>query len=135
MIENAKRHYMENRESKIEYQKQWVQRNYEKVYALRRKYKAKTKAVEYNFTEKEWQTCKQYFNHECCYCGKSKVLEREHLIPLSKGGGFVRGNIVPACKSCNNSKYTHDWLEWFVGKDYYSKQREEKIKRFLMLPV
>jgi 5-methylcytosine-specific restriction endonuclease McrA len=43
----------------------------------------------------------------CYYC-KTKVppylLTMDHLIPLSQGGKSVKGNIVPACKECNNKK-------------------------------
>lgn len=44
---------------------------------------------------------------KCHYC--EKVLKKEevtmdHLIPLSRGGKSTKGNLVPACKPCNNEK-------------------------------
>lgn len=44
---------------------------------------------------------------ECYYC--HKVLKKEevtmdHVVPLSRGGRSTKGNIVPACKPCNNEK-------------------------------
>jgi len=31
-------------------------------------------------------------------------LTMDHLVPLARGGKSTRGNIVPACQSCNQSK-------------------------------
>jgi len=28
----------------------------------------------------------------------------DHLVPLSRGGRSNKGNLVPACKDCNNRK-------------------------------
>ena len=28
----------------------------------------------------------------------------DHVVPLSRGGRSVKGNIVPCCKECNNNK-------------------------------
>jgi len=43
----------------------------------------------------------------CHYCGKSvgaKALTMDHLVPLVRGGRSAKGNLVPACKDCNNAK-------------------------------
>lgn len=42
--------------------------------------------------------------HECQYCGTSKDLTLDHLIPRSKGGKSVWTNLVTACKRCNARK-------------------------------
>lgn len=43
-------------------------------------------------------------NHECQYCGLSKDLTLDHLIPRSKGGKSSWKNLVTACKKCNAKK-------------------------------
>ncbi len=43
-------------------------------------------------------------NNECQYCGASKELTLDHLIPKSKGGKSTWKNLVTACKSCNSKK-------------------------------
>ncbi len=51
----------------------------------------------------------------CHYCGeKSNPLEltMDHLIPISRGGKNNKGNVVPACKSCNNKKKYMLPTEW-----------------------
>ena len=42
--------------------------------------------------------------HSCQYCGSTKHLTLDHVIPLSKGGKHSWDNVVTACESCNNSK-------------------------------
>jgi len=43
----------------------------------------------------------------CHYCGKqvgADQLTMDHVIPVARGGRSTRGNIVPACPACNQSK-------------------------------
>jgi 5-methylcytosine-specific restriction endonuclease McrA len=43
----------------------------------------------------------------CLYCGEAythKDLSRDHVTPLSQGGGDLWNNAVSACKRCNNHK-------------------------------
>lgn len=51
----------------------------------------------------------------CYYCGQQqrpKELTMDHIVPLGRGGRSVKGNLVPACKECNNKKKTLLPLEW-----------------------
>lgn len=46
------------------------------------------------------------FRH-CFYCGKKLSRRRatkDHVIPISKGGGNSKKNIVDACRKCNSEK-------------------------------
>jgi len=43
----------------------------------------------------------------CHFCQQSvgaDNLTMDHLVPLARGGKSTRGNIVPACQSCNKKK-------------------------------
>ncbi len=42
--------------------------------------------------------------HCCQYCGNTKQLTMDHVIPLSKGGKHSWDNVVTACVWCNNRK-------------------------------
>ena len=59
---------------------------------------------------------------QCHYCKRrfpAKELTMDHLIPLSRGGKSLKGNIVPACKDCNNKKkylLPVEWEEYLDGK-------------------
>jgi 5-methylcytosine-specific restriction endonuclease McrA len=43
----------------------------------------------------------------CAYCGKAFApgeLTMDHVVPIARGGRSTKGNVVPACKPCNNEK-------------------------------
>jgi 5-methylcytosine-specific restriction endonuclease McrA len=42
--------------------------------------------------------------HKCVYCGNSKQLTIDHLIPKSKGGKNTWENLVTCCSKCNVKK-------------------------------
>lgn len=71
------------------------------------------------------------FNSQCVFCGSSNQLIIEHFIPRSKGGPHAIGNILPACYSCNMSKFNHDPEEWYRSRSYFSETRWRKILRVL----
>ena len=51
----------------------------------------------------------------CYYCGgkfKPVDLTMDHLVPVVRGGKSVQGNLVPACKNCNNKKKYLLPTEW-----------------------
>jgi 5-methylcytosine-specific restriction endonuclease McrA len=51
----------------------------------------------------------------CYYCHRRVGrfnLTMDHVVPLSRGGKSRKGNIVPACKSCNNKKKYLLPIEW-----------------------
>ena len=51
----------------------------------------------------------------CYFCGKKihpKELTMDHIVPLIRGGKSSKGNVVPACKECNNKKKYLLPIEW-----------------------
>jgi len=51
----------------------------------------------------------------CHYCGRSfppRALTMDHIVPLVRGGKSKKGNLVPACKDCNNKKKHMLPIEW-----------------------
>jgi len=43
----------------------------------------------------------------CYYCGQKfppEELTMDHIVPIVRGGKSKKGNVVPACKECNNKK-------------------------------
>ena len=52
---------------------------------------------------------------KCHYCGKSfkpSELTMDHIVPIVRGGCTTKGNVVPACKECNNKKKYMLPFEW-----------------------
>ena len=64
----------------------------------------------------------------CYFCGEQispKELTMEHVVPLIRGGKSSKGNVVPACKKCNNKKkylLPFEWEEYLerLNKDSWS---------------
>lgn len=57
----------------------------------------------------------------CHYCGRkvgARQLTMDHVVPLIRGGRSTRGNIVPACKTCNTKKQLLLPVEW---EDYLER--------------
>ena len=62
----------------------------------------------------------------CYYCKREvgrEQLTMDHVVPLSRGGKSKKGNIVPACKECNNKKKYLVPLEW----EEYLKSLEKDL--------
>jgi 5-methylcytosine-specific restriction endonuclease McrA len=36
----------------------------------------------------------------------------DHVVPISRGGRTTKGNVVPACKTCNTAKKQLLPMEW-----------------------
>jgi 5-methylcytosine-specific restriction protein A len=60
----------------------------------------------------------------CYYCqgnvGRTN-LTMDHVVPLSRGGKSRKGNLVPACKACNNKKKYLLPIEWEDFLKYLSE--------------
>lgn len=51
----------------------------------------------------------------CHYCGKHTApgeLTMDHMVPVARGGRTSKGNVVTACKPCNNHKKQLLPMEW-----------------------
>ncbi len=95
----------------IEVSEQEIRREKEKARELRRTQWWKNKVA----------------NGICHYCGGKfppAELTMDHLVPLVRGGKSSRGNVVPACKECNNKKkhmLPLEWEEYMEGKGQRAK--------------
>ncbi len=49
----------------------------------------------------------------CAYCGADGIdLQRDCVLPISRGGRYTVDNVVPACRSCNASKCNDEVTSW-----------------------
>lgn len=56
--------------------------------------------------------------HYCHHKVPPQELTMDHLVPVARGGRSTRGNVVPACKSCNSRKkylLPVEWEEFLKG--------------------
>jgi 5-methylcytosine-specific restriction endonuclease McrA len=48
----------------------------------------------------------------CLYCGDTKNITIDHIVPLARGGKHEANNLAPACRRCNSSKCDRLLSEW-----------------------
>lgn len=73
-------------------------------------------AVEHDLTDEQWTALKEAWGG-CAYCGASDVaLQRDCVLPISRGGRYTLDNIAPACASCNASKCNDEVTGWMRRK-------------------
>ena len=50
---------------------------------------------------------------ECIYCGETRHLALDHIVPTNRGGADIGDNVLWACLKCNSSKSDRDIFEWW----------------------
>lgn len=63
---------------------------------------------------------------KCYYCGRRfrpQELTMDHIVPIIRGGKSRKGNVVPACKECNEKKKYMLPFEW---EEYLKRLKEEE---------
>lgn len=73
-------------------------------------------AADNDLTPAQWAQIRDSWEG-CAYCGALAVpLQRDCVLPLSRGGRYTLENIVPACRSCNASKSNDEVTGWLRRK-------------------
>jgi 5-methylcytosine-specific restriction endonuclease McrA len=68
--------------------------------------------VEHDLSPAQWTALKEAWGG-CAYCGTTGVpLQRDCVLPIWNGGRYTLDNIVPACCSCNASKWNQEVTGW-----------------------
>lgn len=105
--------YEREGEKRREYAKQYLKDNPERMRAIRLRRQGRIRASKFLSTERDWARLLTRFHGSCAYCGeRCDDLQREHVIPLARGGTHGVGNIVPACPRCNYAKKDKLLIEW-----------------------
>ena len=81
-----------------------------------RKRKRRMAGVEHDLSPAEWSSLQAAWGG-CAYCGASGVpLQKDCVLPISRGGRYTVTNVVPACGSCNASKCNDEVTGWLRRK-------------------
>lgn len=84
------------------------------TYARRRK--RRMDAVGHDLSTTQWTALKETWGG-CAYCGAvGEDLQKDCVLPISRGGRYTLSNVVPACRSCNASKCNAEVTSWMRRK-------------------
>jgi 5-methylcytosine-specific restriction endonuclease McrA len=91
-----------------------VKRSRRAVAARRRK--RRMDRVEHDLSDEQWSALVAAWGG-CAYCGViGESLQRDCVLPISRGGRYTLDNVVPACRSCNTSKCNDEITGWMRRK-------------------
>lgn len=72
--------------------------------------------VTHDITDEQWAALSEAWAG-CAYCGApDRALQRDCVLPISRGGRYTLENVVPACGSCNASKCNDEVTSWMRRK-------------------
>jgi 5-methylcytosine-specific restriction endonuclease McrA len=69
----------------------------------------------HDLTDAEWAALMDAWGG-CAYCGAAGPLQKDCMLPISRGGRYTVSNVVPACRSCNASKCNIEVTTWLRRK-------------------
>jgi 5-methylcytosine-specific restriction endonuclease McrA len=81
-----------------------------------RKRRRRFLAADNDLTPAQWTAIRAAWGG-CAYCGElDAALQKDCVLPLSRGGRYTVENVVPACRSCNASKSNDEVTGWLRRK-------------------
>jgi 5-methylcytosine-specific restriction endonuclease McrA len=70
----------------------------------------------HDLTDEQWAAIREAWGG-CAYCGAPDASpQKDCVLPISRGGRYTLGNVVPACRSCNASKCNDEVTGWLRRK-------------------
>ena len=70
----------------------------------------------HDLSDEQWEALRIEWRG-CAYCSASdRPLQRDCVQPISRGGRYTLGNVVPACGACNASKSNDEVTSWLRRK-------------------
>jgi 5-methylcytosine-specific restriction enzyme A len=77
------------------------------------------KAAARELRKSRWWQIKIACQAKCNYCLKSLTKDEctmDHVVPMVRGGRSTKGNVVIACKDCNNLKKDRLVMDWIPAQ-------------------
>lgn len=60
--------------------------------------------AQHQHNDAQWEALLEFCGFRCVKCGREGHQDRDHIIPLYRGGCDCIGNIQPLCAWCNSAK-------------------------------
>src|SRR5690625_638161 len=88
----------------------------------------RAKIMRAEYSEGDFSSTINRFDGKCALTGSEYNLSVDHVIPISKGGGTVEGNLICIRRDLNSSKNNSNIFDWF----YENKNRFNLCERRFM---
>jgi hypothetical protein len=134
-----KKWYDNNRERLRAYRKEYYRKNKYKFIFANHKRISRTNGLPFDFTDEDMKFALTWWDNRCSICGFVlgffAKLNFDHWIPVTDPAcpGTVPWNMLPMCKSCNNSKKHKDaetWLSTELRKGAAERKSADITKFF-----
>jgi hypothetical protein len=113
-------------------QRKYYETHQDEVAIRKHKRIARERSLPRNFSKVDWEECLDFFDYKDAYTGlPMKRPTQDHVIPVSKGGGYIKSNIVPCDYHINASKQDQDMETWFRKQPFFSEKRLMKIYEWM----
>lgn len=127
-----KKNYTNNKYAIGECVKLWKRENKDKVNITNERRRAKKALLPHTLTLEQWNECLIFFDYKDAYTGlPMKCISQDHVIPLAKGGWYVRQNIIPCESYINSRKHDTDMETWYKSQEFYDEKRLNKIYEWM----
>lgn len=85
-----------------------------------------------DLTTTQWTALQEAWGG-CAYCGATgEAMQKDCVLPISRGGRYTLTNVVPACRSCNASKCNNEVTTWMRRKKL--DEKAFLLRQTAMLP-
>jgi len=116
--------------------KEYYRRTFERDRVKKRLHEQRRRArlagLPFKFDQKDEEDTMEMFGGVCAFCGAEGRQTMEHVVPVSRtdfpNPGTVRGNIMPLCKFCNDSKGTRLLEEYLLDEKLLLPRVVEHLK-------
>jgi hypothetical protein len=109
-------HYLANQADRVAAAARWNRENREarRVISMSNKLRRRAAVLASpGVSVRDWRRLVRRYGGRCAYCGVlPDVLHMEHIVPLARGGRHSIGNVLPACATCNLTKWALLLIEW-----------------------
>lgn len=111
-------HYLNGEGARRQRIQDWFQTNPNGARLARLEWSQRRRAVKagsvdsVGVTRRDWERLVRRYDGCCAYCGKRAPLQRDHVVPIARGGRHAIGNLLPACAKCNANKKAKFLMAW-----------------------
>ena len=91
----------------------------------------RTKIMGADYSEGAFQSTIDKFEGRCVLTGSECDLSVDHVIPISKGGGTVEGNLICIRRDLNSSKNNKNIFDWFFENKTRFSLCEDKFNKVI----